>query len=52
MLLVFSVIAIAIGVACATASERHPVQRRRLQRLAGGLLVSGFALLGFWFPYV
>jgi hypothetical protein len=45
----FSAACIVAGAAMATVADRHPRHQRRIETLAGVLLIAGFALLGYGF---
>ena len=52
MLVSIAALGIVSGIAAATGAARFPSYKAKLERLGGGLLISGLALLAFAFPMV
>jgi hypothetical protein len=42
-----SVISIVVGTACAWMAAGHPRHQQVMETCGGGLLIAGFALLGY-----
>ncbi len=50
MLVTIAALGIVAGMIAATSAAKFPPYKAKLERLGGGLLISGFTLLAFAFP--